>query len=331
MKYFLDLAGFNERQISNILALAGQLENQPDPTALAGRIATLLLMDRSFHTVASFQAAMSRLGGECIVLEPDQGLETDPETPMTGTRHHAIEVLDTLGSYSDVIGIRAHGPCNDLAADLREELFRKFAKACPKPLINLGSAIHHPCQGLADRKTLDDLSIPARGGRFVLSWVYDTEPRPLAAAATALHVAASRGMRVSIHSPPGFELPAPLVQKARNVATEAGGSVIETRDRDAAMDAANVVYGASWGATGSYGDSDKDAELRSRLSDWCVDERWFSRATETCAYMQTLPLRREISVTADVLEGPRGVVTRQAANRVPIQMAILHRMIHGRT
>lgn len=331
MKYFLDLAGFNDRQITGLLSLALKLETQPDSSALAGRIVTLLLMDRSFHTVSSFQAAMSRLGGQCIVLEPQQGLETEAEAPMTSRRHHAHEVLHTLGSYSDAIGIRAHGPCNDLKADLNEALFRRFAALCPKPLINLGSAIHHPCQGLADRKTMDDLGIPGRGGRFVLTWVYDTEPQPLAAAATALHVAASRGMRISVHAPPGYQLPAPLVQKTRAVATEAGGSVIETDERAAATEAAHIVYGASWATTEHYGDTASDAEQRSRLADWCVDERWFNNSQETCQYMQTLPLRREVSVTADVLEGPRSAVVRQAANRVPVQMAILHRMIAGRT
>lgn len=331
MKYFLDLAGFNERQISGLLALATRLDKQRDSTALAGRVVTLLLMDRSFHTVSSFQAAMSRLGGQCIVLEPQDGLETEAETPMTLRRHHAHEVLQTLGSYSDAIGIRAHGPCNDLKADLNEDLFRRFAASCPTPLINLGSAIHHPCQGLADRKTMDDLEIPGRGGRFVLTWTYDTEPRPLAAAATALHVAASRGMRISVHTPPGYRLPAPLVQKTRAVATETGGSVIETDDREAATEAAHVVYGASWATTDSYGDAAADAELRTGLSDWRVDERWFNNAQETCQYMNTLPVRREVSVTADVLEGPRSAVVLQASNRVPVQMAILHRMITGRT
>ncbi|MDH3588086.1 MAG: hypothetical protein OEQ74_01650 [Gammaproteobacteria bacterium] len=329
MKYFLDLAGFNSRQLADLLALAGRLEQHPDPTALAGRIAALILMDRSFHTVSSFQTAMSRLGGECIVLEPEFGLETGADVPMTHRKHHAYEVLHALGSYTDVIGIRAHGPCDDLAADLREQLFREFTAACPKPLVNLGSAIHHPCQGLADLKTLDDLSIPARGGRFVLSWVYDSEPRPLAAAATALQVAASRGMRVSVHAPDGYSIPGPLLAKAQATAMETGGSIIETQDRDAATDAAHVIYGASWGTTDDYGNKDTDAELRSGLTEWCVDELWFGKAQETCQYMQTLPLRREVSVTADVLEGPRSAVVRQAANRVPIQMAILHRMILG--
>ncbi|NNF67953.1 MAG: hypothetical protein HKM98_10630, partial [Gammaproteobacteria bacterium] len=127
MKYFLDLSGFNASQIDNLLRLARKLENEPEPTKLAGHIVTLLLMDRSFHTVASFQAAMSKLGGECIVLTPQEVLETLGDKPMLGTRHHAQETLGAIGSYSDVIGIRAHGPCDNLASDLRENLFREFA------------------------------------------------------------------------------------------------------------------------------------------------------------------------------------------------------------
>lgn len=330
MKYFLDLAGFSARQIDDLLTLAKKLESAPDPSLLAGRVLTLLLMDRSFHTVASFQAAMARLGGHCIALEPPGGLETETEAPMVNKIHHAREVLDTVGGYSDVIGIRAHGPCDDLAADLREQLFRAFARACPRPLINLGSAVHHPCQGLADMKTFEEIETPGRGGRLALTWVYDTEPRPLAAAATALHVAAARGMRVAVHAPPGYQLPRPLVEKARGLASVTGGSVVIADDRDKAMDAAHVVYGASWPMTDRYGDRDADLQRRPALRDWCVEERWFNGAQETCRYMQALPLRRELSVTADVLDGPRSAVVTQARNRVPVQMAILHRMMLGR-
>lgn len=331
MKYFLDLAGFNARQLDDLLSLARRLEERPDPTLLTGRILTLLLMDQSFHTVASFQAAMARLGGQCIALAPPGGLETESEVPMLDSRHHAREVLDALGGYSDVIGIRAHGPCDDLAADLREELFRAFAKACPTPLINLGSAVHHPCQGLADMKTLEEIEAPGRGGRLALTWVYDTEPRPLAAAATALHLAAARGMRVAVHAPPGYQLPRPLIEKARAVASVAGGSVVIADERDKAMDAAHVVYGASWSLIDRYGDREADARRRPALADWCVAEPWFNTAQETCRYMQCLPLRREVSVTGDVLDGPRSAVAIQARNRVPVQMAILHRMMLGRT
>ena len=330
MKYFLDLAGFNARQLDDLLSLAKRLDDNPDPTLLAGRVLTLLLMDQSFHTVASFQAAMARLGGQCIALTPPGGLETALEAAMVNTQHHAREALGAVGGYSDVIGIRAHGPCDDLAADLREELFRAFAKACPKPLINLGSAVHHPCQGLADMKTLEEIEAPGRGGRLALTWVYDTQPRPLAAAATALHVAAARGMRVAVHAPPGYQLPRPLIEKARAIASVAGGSVVVAEDRDKAMDAAHVVYGASWPLIDRYGDREADLQRRTALTDWCVAEKWFATAQETCRYMQSLPVRRELSATADVLDGPRSAVVTQARNRVPVQMAILHRMILGK-
>lgn len=329
MKYFLDLAGFNTRQLDGLLTLARQLDNHPEPQALAGRVIALLLMNPSFHTVASFQAATARLGGHCIVLHPADGLAVAQEQPMLDTAHHAYEVLQTLGGYCDAIGIRDHGTCTDLNADLREELFRGFARYCPKPLINLGSATHHPCQGLADLKTMEDREIPGRGGRFVLSWVYDTEAQPIAHAATALHVAASRGMRISVLAPEGFRLPAPVIEKARQTAAVSGGSVIEASSREAAMDAAHVVYGASWPLTEKYGDLDADRLRRAQLKNWCVAERWFGTAQETCLYMQALPLRREVSVTGDVLEGPRGIVTEQARNRVPVQMAILHRMMRS--
>src|ERR1039457_6661973 len=92
-----------------------------------------------------------------------------------------------------------------------------------KPLINLESAVNHPCQALADWKTLDELQVP-RGAKFVLSWAYHPRALPLAVPAATVHMAAMRGMEGGVLRPEGFALPAAIMDKARGAAAAHGGS-----------------------------------------------------------------------------------------------------------
>jgi N-acetylornithine carbamoyltransferase len=189
------------------------------------------------------------------------------------------------------------------------------------------SAIQHPCQNLADWKTLDDLGIPANGGKFVLSWAYHPLALPLAVPASTLYMAARRGMDVTVLRPDGFALPEPLMKKARDAASAAGGSVRESEGRAEAMQGARVIYAKSWSSTSHYGNKLKDQEMRRGLEDWCVDEPWFEKAAEDCRFMHCLPVRRGVVVSEQVLDGPRSVVIHEARNRMLAQMAVLHRML----
>ncbi|HET9329404.1 MAG TPA: hypothetical protein VFO23_02675, partial [Steroidobacteraceae bacterium] len=137
---------------------------------------------------------------------------------------------------------------------------------------------------------------------------------------------ALRGMEVVVLRPDGYALPAPLMERARRAAAAAGGSVRETCARDEALAGAHVLYVKEWGATACYGDAAADARLRSALTDWCVREDWFAGAPE-CRVMHCLPVRRNTAIAAAVLDGPRSVVQREAYNRLPAQMAVLHRLL----
>jgi ornithine carbamoyltransferase len=117
------------------------------------------------------------------------------------------------------------------------------------------------------------------------------------------------------------------MEKARAAARTSGGSVEETSDRDAALRGARVIYAKEWGCTVRYGDNEADAELRAGLTDWCVRPDWFEPAAPDCHFMHCLPVRRNVAVVDEVLDGPRSVVQPQAFNRLTTQMAVLHRML----
>ncbi|MGH8275290.1 MAG: N-acetylornithine carbamoyltransferase, partial [Steroidobacteraceae bacterium] len=172
------------------------------------------------------------------------------------------------------------------------------------------------------------LGVP-RAGRFVLSWAWHPRALPLAVPAAALHMAAMRGMEVIVLRPEGFALPPPIMERARRAAAAAGGSLRETDERADALSGADVVYVKEWGATACYGDAAGDARLRGTLTGWCVRDEWFAPAARECRVMHCLPVRRNTAIADEVLDGPRSVVQREAANRLPVQMAVLHQLLRN--
>jgi N-acetylornithine carbamoyltransferase len=332
MRNFLDLGAVGVDTVRELVALAGRLERTPEPAALAGRVLGLVFLNPSLRTLASFQSGMARLGGSSFVIAPGSswGLEYRTGVPMTGAAaEHLREAIPVLASYADALGVRAFARGEDLDEDLTEPVLTATAEVCSVPLINLESACNHPCQALADWKTLDDLGVPDRGGRFVLSWASHPKALPLAVPAAVLQMAAMRGMDVTVLRPDGFGLPAPIMDAARQAAAAASGSVAETDDRAAAMNGAHVLYAKSWSSTTAYGDAEGDARLRAAQADWTVGEHWFRAAAASCYFMHCLPVRREVVVTSEVLEGRRSRVVQQARNRMYAQMAVLHRLLRG--
>ncbi len=335
MKAFNDLADFSREEINALVQLAGRLDAQPEPDALKGKVLSLLFLSPSLRTLASFQAAMTRLGGGSFVISPDMsihGLEVRDGIVMDGVAaEHIREAVPVIASYGDAIGIRAFADRKKIEDDLAETRYRSLTDLVDTPCINMESAMNHPCQSLADWKTMDDLGMPASGGKFVLSWAYHPKALPLAVPAATLHMAAMRGMDVTVLRPEGFELPAPVMQKAIFAAEESGGSIRETDDRAEAMQGAHVIYAKSWSSTRHYGDRLADQKLREEHLDWCVDEPWFDNAEEDCRFMHCLPVRRGVVVADRILDGPRSVVIPEARNRMLAQMAVLHQMLGWRS
>jgi len=328
---FNDLADFDAAEIRDLVAFAADLDRNPQPRALEGRILALLFLSPSLRTLASFQSAMTRLGGGVFVISPEMSIhniESRSGIVMDGAAaEHIREAVPVIASYCDAIGIRAFAKRENLEQDLEDTEFRAMTSLVDVPYINMESAINHPCQSLADWKTLDDLVIGDRGARLVLSWSWHPQPMPLAVPAATVHMAALRGMEVTVLRPEGYELPDPVMARAIEAAKVSGGSVTETDNREEAMADAHVLYVNSWSSQRHYGDSAAEEDFKHELRDWCVDEPWFANASVDCRFMHALPVRREVTVTERVLDGPRSIVIAEARNRMLVQMAVLHRML----
>ncbi|MGB5258993.1 MAG: N-acetylornithine carbamoyltransferase [Gammaproteobacteria bacterium] len=331
MKNFNDLADFSAAEINELLTLACKLDEKPEPRALEGKVLSLLFLSPSLRTLVSFQSAMARMGGGTFVVSPEMsihGLESRSGIVMDGAAaEHIHEAVPVIASYSDAIGIRAFARRQNLNDDISDYEFSELTSLIDTPYINMESAINHPCQSLADWKTMDDLNIPANKGKFVLSWTWHPQPLPLAVPAATVHMAAVRGMDVTVLRPEGFALPGVIMDKAQRAAEQSGGSVTETDDRLEAMQGSQVIYATSWASQQHYGNKCAEEEFKLELRDWCVDEPWFDNAANNARFMHCLPVRRGVTVTDRILDGPRSIVIPEARNRMLVQMAVLHQML----
>ena len=331
MQYFNDLADFSVSEIKELLTLANRLDRYPEPRALEGKVLALLFLSPSLRTLVSFQSAMARMGGGTFVVSPTMsihGLESRSGIVMDGVAaEHIREAVPVIASYGDAIGIRAFARRENLGDDLSDSAFRELTSLVDSPYINMESAINHPCQSLADWKTMDDFGMPASNGKFVLSWTWHPQQLPLAVPAATVHMAAMRGMDVTVLRPDGFALPDAIMDKARRAAAASGGSVTETEDRSAAMRGCQVIYVNSWASSSHYGNKCAEEKFKLELRDWCVDEPWFENAASECRFMHCLPVRRGVTVTDRILDGPRSIVIAEARNRMLVQMAVLHQML----
>src|SRR5207253_1846150 len=149
----------------------------------------------------SFEAAMARLGGSTFLVSPDRtshGLTSQHGIVMDGTAaEHLSDVLPVLASYADILGIRLFAELRDLDKDLSDTVYFNMASCVNKPLINLESAARHPCQSLADWKTLDESAPRGNRSKLVLSWAFHPNALSLSRPISTLYMAAMRGMEIA--------------------------------------------------------------------------------------------------------------------------------------
>jgi N-acetylornithine carbamoyltransferase len=347
---FLDMTDLSPPEIDALLDLADDLRDRTAPPALADalhrRVLAMVFLDPSLRTRTSFEVAMHLHGGHAVVLEPGRGswpLETRRGAVMDGSSvEHIADAARVLGRYADALAVRAFPKGDDWSVERQDRLIRDFAAYCERPVINLESARRHPCQGLADALTLRQKlgqgtdrgrghgGGALRGRRFVLSWAYHPKPLPTAVPASAALAAAHLGMEVVLAHPPGYELDPEDLGAITATSAAAGGSVRIEHDPDAALEGAEAVYVKSWGALGAFGRPQEEALLRAAHRGWTLGpERMRRTLGGRGVVMHCLPVRRNVEVLDEVLDGPSSAVVDQAENRLHVQRALLIHLLTG--
>ncbi|CAN5333363.1 N-acetylornithine carbamoyltransferase [soil metagenome] len=331
MNHFLSTSDFSLDQLEEILKIAhgykiGAINEKP----LTGKSVALVFFNPSLRTRASMQVGIYELGGNAVVLEPGDTswtLEHRDGVVMDGDKtEHLAEFVRVLDRYVSAIGVRSFAELKDWETDRTDPILNAFAKYSSVPLINLESAMHHPCQSMADMMTIREKRGVGKK-KVLLTWAWHPKPLPMAVPNSFALAAAQFGHDVRIAHPRGYELDAVLISEMNVHAAAAGGSVAVIDDIDEASEGVDVVYAKSWGGKRFYGDAEADIKHRSQFRDkWIVDASKMSR-TNGAIFMHCLPVRRNVIVTDEVIDSANSVVIDEAENRLHVQKAIMSKLI----
>lgn len=329
---FLDGSEYGPDGLLALARRALSLRGGATARSCAGKRVIAVFLNPSLRTRTSLEAAAQDLGAHCVVLNPGSDawkMEHRPGVVMDRDAvEHMADAIPVLCEYGDVLAVRAFAGLADAEEDRAEPVLSAFARYANKPVVNLESALWHPLQGLADAATwLAHLGEP-RGQRLTLTWAPHPKALPAAVPNQVLLTAAMLGMRVTVAHPDGFDLDPRIVARAGGLAAEAGGEVTVTHDQDAAMRGARVVYAKSWSGFSGYGRRDDEARARATLGRWTLTSRQMA-LTDDAGFMHCLPVRRNVVVADEVIDGPRSWTTETGGLRRWTAMALLERLLSG--
>ena len=283
-----------------------------------GENKTLLMVffNSSLRTRLSTQKAGMNLGMNTMVLDINQGawkLETERGVIMDGDKQeHILEAIPVMGTYCDIIGVRAFAQFEDKEFDYQETILNQFIHYSGKPVFSMEAATGHPLQAFADLITIEEYKRTARP-KVVLTWAPHPKALPQAVPNSFADFMNEADVDFVITHPEGYELSEKFVRDAR----------VEY-DQMKAFEGADFVYAKNWAA---YQDPNYGKILSTDRS-WTVSERQMA-VTNNAYFMHCLPVRRNMIVTDDVIESPQSIVIPQAANREISAQYVIKKMLES--
>ena len=281
-------------ELARILDVSLGMKRDGAGPLLAGKTLALVFEKPSLRTRVSFEMAMQRLGGNAIALPAHE--------IQMGEREPVKDVARVLSRMVHGIAARTY----------KHETVIELTEYASVPIVNALSEDEHPCQALADLLTLRERFGDLRN----VCWTYVGDGNNVARSIAYASVMA--GMRLTIATPPGFELPAETIERAALL--PGGGSVTQTTDQHVAVQNAAAVYTDVWASMGF------EAELEGRkehFQPYQLNAELIASAPADALIMHDLPAHRGEEITDEAIESERSVVFDQAENRLHAQQALL--------
>ncbi|MEY3538750.1 MAG: hypothetical protein RL188_167 [Bacteroidota bacterium] len=319
MKQFIHVK--DVAHIDNLVqkALAYKANPLLDQQMGRGKRIGLLFLNPSLRTRLSTQVAAQNLGMEAIVFNVDKegwALEFTEGAIMNGsTVEHIKDAAPVLGNYFDLLCIRTFPGLVDQVEDYSEKILNQFIQYAGIPIVSLESATLHPLQSLTDLITIQEsiastTSFNHKKPKVVLTWAPHIKAIPQCVANSFSEWMNAWGEAdFVITHPVGYEL-----------STQFTDGATITHDQDAALKAADFVYVKNWSAYNAYGKI------------LCTDHQWMMTnqklaLTNDAKVMHCLPVRRNVELSDEILDGPNSLVTQTASNRVWAAQAVLGEII----
>lgn len=281
----------------------------------AGKKIGLIFLNPSMRTRLSTQIAAQNLGMDPVVFNIGSegwALEFEDGAIMNGnTVEHIKDAAPVLGSYFDILCIRTFPSLKSREEDYSEKVLMKFIEHAGIPVISLESATLHPLQSLTDLITITE-TLPSgiKKPKIVLTWAPHVKPLPQCVANSfAQWVNAWGKADFVITHPEGYEL---------DEAFTKGAEVVY--DQNEAIKNADYIYVKNWSSYNDYG------KIISNDASWMPDTRKLA-ITNNAKVMHCLPVRRNVELSGELLDGPNSIVTREAGNRVWAAQAVISEIL----
>ena len=319
MKQFISV-----KDVADINALVKKALNYKtapfvDKTLGANKRIGLLFLNPSLRTRLSTQVASQNLGMEPIVFNVDKegwALEFSEGAIMNGsTVEHIKDAAPILGNYFDILCIRTFPGLQNRTDDYSEKIINQFIKYAGIPVVSLESATLHPLQSLTDIITIQEsmasnAALKNKRPKVVLTWAPHIKPIPQCVANSFSEWMNAWGEAdFVITHPEGYELSADYTN---------GASI--TNDQTAALKDADFVYVKNWSSYGDYG------KVLSTDANWMLTNDKLA-ATNNAKVMHCLPVRRNVELSDEILDGANSLVTKEASNRVWAAQAVLSEIL----
>lgn len=307
--------------IDELIRMARSYKENPlqDRHSGSGKRIGLLFFNPSLRTRLSTQIAAGNLGMEAIVFNTGGegwSMEFNESVIMNGsTVEHIKDAAPVLGAYFDILCVRAFPALADREEDYAEKVIRSFIQYTGLPVISLESATLHPLQSLADAITIAE-NIREGGPskpRVVLTWAPHIKPVPQCVGNSfAQWMNAWDKVDLTIAQPEGYELKASFTEKARI-----------TCNQEEALRDADFIYVKNWSSYEQYG------KVLNSYPDWMLTEQKLAGIAPHARIMHCLPVRRNVELSDEVLDGSRSLVTQQAANRIWSAQAVISSILQS--
>lgn len=303
------------QDVASLVKDALLLKSDPYSNQELGKNKTLglVFLNPSLRTRLSTQKAALNLGMNVMVMNMDKdgwALETEDGVVMNGTSvEHIREAAAVMGQYCDILGLRSFPKLKNREEDYNEDFFNKFVSYCGVPVVSLESATRHPLQSLADLVTIKETWTGETKPKVVLAWAPHVKALPQAVPNSFsewMCKALELGMvDFTIVQPEGYEL---------NESFTPGAKIEYNIDQ--ALEAADYVYVKNWSSYTSYG------EVLPYPEGWMMTNEKL-KLTNDAKVMHCLPVRRNLELSAEILDGPNSLVIHEAGNRLWAAQAVL--------
>ena len=266
------------------------------------------------RTRLSTQIAAQNLGMEAIIFNISSegwAMEFEEEAIMSGTTvEHVKDAAPILGKYFDILAIRTFPSLNNRDDDYSELYIKQFIKYAGIPVVSLESATLHPLQSLTDLITITESFKEERKPKIVLTWAPHIKPLPQC-------VANSFSQWINAWGKADFVITHPEDYELSEEFTT-GATIIHNQEE--ALKNADFVYVKNWSTYTDYG------KIYTNDPKWQLKQKRLN-STNNAKVMHCLPVRRNVELSDEILDGPMSIVTQQAGNRVWAAQAVLSEIL----